>query len=141
MELIDLYLEHIRPRLSLQCVYLLLSTNGTQFQLLTTAMVMLVHQTIGKNINPTRYHQIIETESSERLTLQEQQYISEDQKHSSKVAQVYYKKKHSRKVAIEGKKCMDKMTTKGRTGPNKDLISLFNNLDDESSHNCRTRVQ
>jgi len=64
-------------------------------------MVMLVHQAIGKYINPTRYRQIVETESSERLNLQEQQYVSEDQKHSSKVAQVFYKKKHSRKVELK----------------------------------------
>jgi len=31
MELIDLYLQHIRPRLNPQSDYLLLSTNGTQF--------------------------------------------------------------------------------------------------------------
>jgi len=42
MELIELYLRHIRPRLNPQCDFLLLSTNGTQFQSLTTAMVMLV---------------------------------------------------------------------------------------------------
>ena len=127
MELIDLYLEHIRPRLNPQCDYLLLSTNGTQFQSLTTAMTMLVHQAIGKYINPTRYRQIIETESSERLTLEEQQYISEDQKHSSKVAKIFYKKKQSRKVAIEGKKCMDKMTS--RIDAKKNLVNLLNDVD------------
>jgi len=131
MELISLYLQHIRPRLNPQCDFLLLSTNGTQFQSLTTAMVMLVHQAIGKYINPTRYRQIVETESSERLSLQEQQYVSEDQKHSSKVAQIFYKKKHSRKVAIEGKKCIEKMTIEGRSGPNKNLMSLFNDIDTE----------
>ena len=79
-------------------------------------MVMLVHQAIGKNINPTRYRQIIETESSDRLTLDEQRVISEDQKHSSNVAKIYYKKKQSRLVAVEGKKCMDKMTGSSREG-------------------------
>jgi len=141
MELIELYLRHVRPRLNPQCNYLLLSTNGTQFQSLTTAMVMLVHQAIGKHINPTRYRQIVETESSERLTLQEQQYVSEDQKHSSKVAQIYYKKKHSRKVAIEGKKCMDKMTIDARSGPSRNLMSLFNNLDDEFDENVLLKSQ
>jgi len=141
MELIELYLRHIRPRLNPQCDFLLLSTNGTQFQSLTTAMVMLVHQAIGKHINPTRYRQIVETESSERLTLQEQQYVSEDQKHSSKVAQIYYKKKHSRKVAIESKKCMDKMTIEGRAEPTRNLMSLFNNLDDEFDENVLLKSQ
>ena len=83
----------VRPRLKPSFDFLLISTNGTQYQSLTSAMVMLVHQAIGKNINPTRYRQIIETESSDMLTLDEQRVISEDQKHSSTVAKVYYKKK------------------------------------------------
>lgn len=127
IEIIDLYLEHIRPRLNPQCDFLLLSTNGTQFQSLTTAMTMLVHQAIGKHINPTRYRQIIETESSERLNIEEQHYISEDQKHSSTVAKIFYKKKQSRVVAIEGRKCMEKMTKDARTDANENLMTMFNN--------------
>jgi len=92
-------------------------------------MSMLVHQAIGKYINPTRCRQIVETESSERLTLQEQKYVSEDQKHSSKVAKMFYKKKHSRQVAIEGKKCMDKMTKEARSGTSQNLMSLFKDID------------
>jgi len=127
MALIDLYLQHIRPRLNPQSEYLLLSTNGTQFQSLTTSMTMLVHEAIGKYIHPTRYRQIVETESSERLTLEEQHYITEDQKHSSQVAKIHYKKKQSRVVAIEGKKCMDKMTS--RSERNENLLRMFNNID------------
>ena len=128
MQMIDLYLEHVRPRLQPNCDYLLVSTNGSQYQSLTSAMVMLVHQTIGKNINPTRYRQIIETESSDRLTLDEQRVISEDQKHSSRVAKVYYKKKQSRLVAIGGKQCMDKMTEKSRVGSKSNLMAMYNEL-------------
>jgi len=126
MALIDLYLQHIRPRLNPQCEYLLLSTNGTQFQSLTTSMTMLVHEAIGKYIHPTRYRQIVETESSERLTLEEQHFITEDQKHSSHVAKVHYKKKQSRIVAIEGKKCMEKMTS--RAEKNSDLFQMFRSI-------------
>ena len=84
MALIDLYLQHIRPRLNPQFYYVLLSTNGTQIQSLTTSMTMLVHEAIGKYIHPTCYQQIVETESSERLTLEEQHFITdtEDQKHA-----------------------------------------------------------
>ena len=71
MEIIDLYLKHIRPRLQPRCEYLLISTNGSQYQSLTSAMVMLVHQAIGKNINPTRYRRVIETESSDRLSVED----------------------------------------------------------------------
>ena len=128
IQMIDLYLEHVRPRLQPTCDYLLVSTNGTQYQSITSAMVMLVHQAIGKNINPTRYRQIIETESSDRLTLDEQRVISEDQKHSSTVAKVYYKKKQSRLVAIGGKQCMDKMTEKSRVGIKSNLVALYNEM-------------
>ena len=128
LQMIDLYLEHVRPRLQPTCEYLLVSTNGSQYQSLTSAMVMLVHQAIGKNINPTRYRQIIETESSDRLTLDEQRVISEDQKHSSRVAKVYYKKKQSRLVAIGGKQCMDKMTEKSRVGTKSNLVALYNEM-------------
>ncbi len=126
IEIIDLYLEYIRPRLNPQCDFLLLSTNGTQFQSLTSAMTILVHQAIGKHINPTRYRQIIETESSERLNLDEQHFITEDQKHSSTVAKIHYKKTQSRIVAVEGRKCMEKMTKEARG--NQNLVQLFNKV-------------
>ena len=89
-------------------------------------MTILVHQAIGKHINPTRYRQIIETESSERLNLDEQHFITEDQKHSSTVAKIHYKKTQSRIVAVEGRKCMEKMTKEARG--NQNLIQLFNNV-------------
>ena len=133
MEILDMYVKHIRPQLNPTCDYFLVSTNGTQFQSLTTSMTMLVHQAIGKYINPTRYRQIVETESSDRLSIEEQRYVSEDQKHSSTVAKIYYKKKHSRRVAIEGKKCMDKMTAKARTGSNKSLMSIFQHAESTKS--------
>ena len=39
---------------------------------------------------PTRYRQIVETESTENLCLEGQKNISLDQKHSSQVARIYY---------------------------------------------------
>ena len=59
-------------------------------------MGKLVFEAIGKHIYPTRYRQIIETESSQLLTTEECQMVSEDQKHSSRVAKVHYKKRTSR---------------------------------------------
>lgn len=91
-------------------------------------MTILVHEAIGKHINPTRYRQIIETESSERLNLEEQHYITEDQKHSSTVAKIHYKKTQSRIVAVEGKKCMEKMTRDARSNGNNNLVEMFNNI-------------
>ena len=72
-------------------------------------MTIIVHQAIGKYIHPTRYRQIVETASADRLSRSEQEIISEDQKHSSDVAKVHYKKKQSRIVATQGQKCMEKM--------------------------------
>ena len=94
-------------------------------------MTLLVRQAIGKYINPTRYRQIIETESSERLTLEEQHFISEDQKHSSTVAKIFYKKKHSRKMALEGRKCMVKMTSEARSGVRENLMDMFNGINQQ----------
>ena len=79
---LDVYVDHVRPLLNPQCDYLLISSTGNQYQSLTTAMTMLVHEAIGKYIHPTRYRQIVETTSAERLTREEQGVISEDQKHS-----------------------------------------------------------
>ena len=127
LDIIDLYTTHIRPRLGARCNYLLVNSNGCQFQSLTIALTMLVHEAIQKYIHPTRYRQIIETESSERLSIEEQRYISEDQKHSSQVAKTHYKKKLSRRVAVEGKKCMDKMTM-GCRDHSGTLMEFYNNV-------------
>ena len=128
MKALDLYITHVRKKLSPKCNYLLLSTNGSQFKSLTTAMTMLVNEAIGKYINPTRYRQIIETESGEKLSRAEQEVISEDQKHSSTVAKIHYKKKQSRVIAIEGKRCMDKMTKDSRCAFNS--LNILSDIDD-----------
>ena len=106
---LDTYIDFVRPLMNPSCDYLLVSTTGNQYQSLTTAMTILVHQAIGKYIHPTRYRQIVETTSADRLSRSEQEIISEDQKHSSDVAKVHYKKKQSRIVAAQGQKCMEKM--------------------------------
>ena len=128
IDIIDLYVLNVRPRLAANCDFLLVNLNGSQFQSLTIAMTMLVYEAIQKYINPTRYRQIVETESSDRLSLEDQRFISEDQKHSSQVAKVYYKKKQSRQVAIEGKRCMDKMTKDCRSQAGS-LMELYNNME------------
>ena len=47
---------------------------------LTDSLSKLVYDAAGKNIHPTCYRQIFETESSAILGLDEQQWISEGQK-------------------------------------------------------------
>ena len=72
-------------------------------------MCKLVYLAIGKSIHPTRYRQIIETESAEKLSLEDQTNISLDQKHSSQVARIYYQKNPSRRVAVDGQISMKKL--------------------------------
>ena len=91
--LLDGYVKYIRPLLQPSCSYLLTNSNGKPFCNLTDSFSILVFQAIGKYVNSTRYRQIIETESSNNLELDECTWISEDQKHSSQVAKTYYQKR------------------------------------------------
>ena len=74
LDIVDDYIQYVRPLLNPQCDYLLLNRNGMQFQKLTDLLSVLVFQAIGKYIHPTRYRQIIETESGNKLDLEEQRY-------------------------------------------------------------------
>ena len=123
LAIIDTYVETIRPRLLPKCDYVLLTTNGTQYKALGTAMSLLVFQAIGKSINPTRYRQIVETESSIQLTTKERETMSKDQKHSSYVAKRSYQKHLSRQVAIEGRACMQKIVGEDREEHTRNLAS------------------
>ena len=68
-----------------------------------------MYDAIEKYIHTTRYRQIVETESSAILDLDEQRWVSEDQKHSSKVAKTHYQKKRSRDNAVKGQSCLKKL--------------------------------
>ena len=93
-------------------------------------MGKLVFEAIGKYIHPTRYRQIIETESSQLLTTEECQLVSEDQKHSSRVAKVHYRKRRSRDVALKGNACLKRL--RGKAGEKTDTI-LKEAFDEHSS--------
>ena len=99
----------MRPLLNPQNDCLSLTRNGTQYRKLGNAMCKLVYQAIGKYIHPTRYRQIIETESAKKLSLEDQRNISLDQKHSSQVARIYYQKNSSRHVVVDGQIFMRKL--------------------------------
>ena len=107
------------------CDFLLVNRNGTQFSKLTEALGKLVFDAIGKNINPTRYRQIIETEGSNCLDNEEQEWISEDQKHSSHVVRICYRKKRSRNVALKGQGCFKKLRGEDNEQIEKRLECLF----------------
>ena len=121
LQILDSYINIIRPKMNPKCDYLLLTTNGNQYTALGSAMSILVHQAIEKYVNPTRYRQIIESQSAERLTPDEMDAVSKDQKHSSYVARRIYQKKLSRDVAAQGKSCMNKIVGSERDDHNKEI--------------------
>lgn len=131
--IVDDYVRFVRPLLEPQCHYLLVNRNGAQFQKLTDLLSVLVFQAIGKYIHPTRYRQIIETESATTLNVEEQQVVSEDQKHSSNVARVHYQKLRSREVAMRGRRCMEKLRGKEGKAMDSCVEQLKNEYSEEES--------
>ena len=112
MQVLDGYINHIRPLLRPTCDFVLVTRNGGQHQKLGGLMSKLVFDATGKYVHPTRYRQIVETASSRQLSSSAQSTISEDQKHSSVVARVHYQKQRSCEVASKAlmniwKDCMD----------------------------------
>ena len=114
MQVLDGYISYVRPLLKLQCDFVLVNRNGGQHGKLGEIMSKLVFDAIGKYIHPTRYRQIVETESLNQLTSEEQKILSADQKHSSAVAKVHYRKRRSREVAVKAHECLQKF--QGRKG-------------------------
>ena len=125
LDLIYMYINHCRDLLHPKCDYVLVNNSGKMCMNLCHSMTIIVYEAIGKHINPTRYRQIIETASSDRLTVEEQSIISQDQKHNSNVAQVYYKKRLSREVATKGKQFMEKMAGEKRIETNNAVANVI----------------
>ena len=114
-----------------KCNYVLVTTKGHQYTAIGNAMSLLVQQAIGKFINPTRYRQIVETESKEKLNPRQQETITKAQKHSSTTAKRHYQMNASREVASEGAKCMDVLTGSQR---GKHTSELANKLTEIEMH-------
>jgi len=106
-EVIDMvygYIKCIRPRFNPTCRFLLVTKNGTQLTRLGDVFGRMVFQAIGKVFTSDTL-----SESAEKLSTEEQTFLSEDQKHTSAVAQVHYKKLQSITIAKKGKQAMDKL--------------------------------
>ena len=56
-------------------------------------------------------HPLSTEESVKKLTVEEQEVLSLDQKHTSFVAKIHYQKLKSRKIATIGKQLMEKLST------------------------------
>ena len=109
MQVLDGYINFVRPLLKPQCDFVLVTRNGGQHSKLGDVMSKLVFDAIGKYVHPTRYRQIVETQSLRVLTSKEQRILSEDQKHSSAVAKAHYQKQRSREVAVKAHECLQKL--------------------------------
>ena len=72
MQVLDSYINFVRPLLKLKCEFVLVTRNGGQHSKLGDVMSKLVFDAIGKFIHPTRYRQIVETQSLKLLTSKEQ---------------------------------------------------------------------
>ena len=114
MQILDSYITFVRLLLKPQCDFVLVTKTGSQHSKLGNEMSMLVFDAIGKYIHPTRYHQIVETQSLDARNDKEYRLLCEDQKHSSVVAKVHYQKQRSRDVAVKAHECLQKLQgTKG----------------------------
>ncbi|XP_068713592.1 uncharacterized protein [Montipora foliosa] len=114
VQILEGYINFVRPLLKLQYDVVLVTKDGSQHSKLGKEMSKLVFDAIGKYIHPTRYRQIVETQSLDALNDKEHQALSEDQKHSSVVAKVNYQKRRSREVAVKAHECLQKLQgTKG----------------------------
>ena len=114
MQIIDGYITFVRPLLKPQCDFVLVTKSGKQHSKLGNEMSKLVFDAIGKYIHPTRYRQIVETQTLDALNDKEHRLLCEDQKHSSVVAKVHYQKRRSREIAVKAHECLQKLQgTKG----------------------------
>ena len=125
MQVLDSYINFVRPLLKPQCEIVLVTKTGGQHSKLGDVMSKLVFDAIGKYIHPTRYRQIVETESLNQLTSKEQRILSEDQKHSSAVAKVHYQKQRSREVAAIAHECLQKLQGTKGTEVDKEVHTRF----------------
>ena len=85
------YINFIQTRLNPCYDYVLICRNGKKISKLTNIIFnQQVFLTIGKYINPARYRQTIETENTDKITVDEQSCHSEDQKYMSNVVKIHY---------------------------------------------------
>ena len=104
-----MYINCIRERLNHTCDYLLVSRSAIQLTQVSSIFGRTVFLAINKYINSTRFRQIVETENESKLNQNEQSILSQDQKHTSRVAKVYYQKIQSREISEKGKRCINKL--------------------------------
>lgn len=133
LQVLEAYIEHVRPLLKPTCEYVLVTLKGQQHNRIGQLMSKLIFEATGKYIHPTRYRQIVETASRQQLTNSEQESISEDQKHSSVVAKVHYQKRRSRDVAAKGHECLKKLQGEQGCRLDEDVLSRLSDCSNNST--------
>ena len=135
MQVLNGYISYVRPLL---CDFVLVNRNGGQHGKLGEIMSKLVFDAIGKYIHPTRYRQIVETQSLDQLTSEEQRILSEDQKHSSAVAKVHYQKRRSRELAVRAHECLQKLQGSKGSEVDEDVQARFGGSTSSSTLSVET---
>ena len=107
LHVMRLYIDLIRPRLNPTCDYLMVTRKGNQMTGFSSILGNMVYSACGKYIHPTRLRQIIETESTKRLSRDQQTDITENQKHDSRVAKVHYQLERSQTVALRARAALE----------------------------------
>ena len=125
MQILEGYINFVRPLLKPQCDFVLVTKSGSQHRKLGNEMSKLVFDTIGKYIHHTRYRQIVETQSLDALNDKEHRVLCEDQKHSSDVAKVHYQKRRSREVAVKALECLQKLQGAKGSEVNEEVNARF----------------
>ena len=139
MQVLDSYINFVRPLLKPQCEFVLVTRNGGQHSKLGDVMSKLVFDAIGKYIHPTRYRQIVRTQSLiNQLTSKEQWILSEDQKHSSAVTKVHYQKQRSREVAAMAHESLQKLQGTKGSEEDKEVHTRFGCSTSSSSPSVET---
>ena len=126
-----------RPLLKPHCEFVLVTRNGGQHGKLGEIMSKQVFDAIGKYIHPTRYRQIVETQSLNKLTSKEQRILSEDQKRISSIAKVHYQKQRSQKVTLKGHECLQKLQGNKGSKVDEDVQARFG----ASTLTCKPSVE
>ena len=109
LQVLDGYILYVKPLFKPLCDFVPVKRNGDKHGKLGEIMSKLVFDAIGKCIHLTCDREIVETQSLNQLTGEQQRVLSADQKHSSAVAKVHYQKQESREVALKGHECIQKL--------------------------------
>ena len=105
-EIVDDYITFVRPLLHPDCDYVLVTRNGTQYSKLSDLMSKLVFEAIGEYIHPTRYRQIVQTESVREFSPGEQDIIKNTALKSLKLTiRSYHPERLQRKPNIVLESC------------------------------------